>query len=163
MDKLDYLILAELLSDARLPFLTIAKKIGVSPYTVKQRYEEMKQNGIIRKSIISIDLSKLGYQGKVFLMITVKSGENKAVTIHTLEKIRNIISISEIVGTFDIIAIAPITDFDSIKEIVLQIKELPSVQRVEVACINDTAFPISPTFGKMLSQKSRSLAAKQPR
>jgi hypothetical protein len=96
-------------------------------------------------------------------MITVKSGENKAVTIHTLEKIRNIISISEIVGTFDIIAVAPVTDFDSIKEIVLQIRELPSVQRVEVACINDTAFPISPTFGKMLSQKSRSLAAKQPR
>ena len=123
----------------------------------------MKQKGIIRKSIVSIDLSKLGYQGKVFILITIKSGDNKIITIHALEKMRNIISISEMVGTFDIIAIAPITDFDSIKEIVLQIRELPSVQRVEVACINNASFPISQTFGKMLSQKSRSIADKQQR
>ncbi len=66
MDKLDYLILAELLEDARTPFLTVAKKLGVSPYTVKQRYEDMKRKGLIRRTVVSIDLAKLGYQGKVF-------------------------------------------------------------------------------------------------
>lgn len=161
MDRLDYLILAELLKDARTPFLTIAKKLDVSPYTVKQRYDEMKQNGIIRKSIVSIDLSKLGYQGKLFLLITNKPDKSRAVTMATLEKMRNVISISEIIGTFDIIAVAPITDFDSVKKLVNQIRELPSVQRVEVACINDTAFPINSSFGKILSQKSYELAMKQ--
>jgi DNA-binding Lrp family transcriptional regulator len=161
MDKLDYLILAELSKDARTPFLTIAKKLGVSPYTVKQRYEEMKQKGLIRRSVVSIDLSKLGYQGKLFLLITNKPDKNKSVTIAALEKIRNIISISEMLGPFDIIAIAPITDFDSIKSLVTTVREMPSVQRVEVVCINDTAFPLNASFGKMLSQKSLELSTKK--
>lgn len=92
MDKLDYLILAELLKDARMPFLTIAKKLNVSPYTVKQRYENMKQKGLIRQSVVSIDLSKLGYQGKVFMLINNDPGKSKAETIAGLKKISNIIS-----------------------------------------------------------------------
>jgi len=161
MDKLDYLILAELLKDARTPFLTIAKKLDVSPYTVKQRYEEMKRKEIIRRSVVSIDLSKLGYQGKLFLLITNRSDKNKGVTIAALEKMRNIISTSEIVGPFDIIAVAPITDYESIKTIVTKVRELPSVQHVEVVCINDTAFPLNASFGKILSQKSYELSTKK--
>ncbi len=160
MDRLDYLILAELLEDARLPFLTIAKKLGVSPYTVKQRYEEMKRREIILRSIVSIDLSKLGYQGKVYLLITNDPSKSKAETIEALGKISNIISISEVVGEFDVIAVAPVTDFESIKRLVNQIKTLPSVRRVQITCINDTAFPLNASFGKILSQKSRILAAK---
>jgi Lrp/AsnC family transcriptional regulator for asnA, asnC and gidA len=160
MDKLDYLILSELLRDARIPFLTIAKSVGVSPYTVRKRYDEMKKSGIIRRCVVSIDLSRLGYQGKLFLLITNKPKESKASTIAALEKMRNIISTSEMIGAFDIIAVAPVTDFESIKKIVNEIREVPSVQRVEVACINDTAFPLNSSFGKILSQKSYELATK---
>jgi len=160
MDKLDYLIVAELLEDARTPFLTIAKKLGVSPYTVKQRYEYMKQKGLIFRSVVSIDLTKLGYQGKVFLLINTDPEKSKAETIAGLKRISNIISGSEVIGAFDIIAIAPITDYESIKRLVNQVKALPGVQRVQVTCINDTAFPLNASFGKILSQRSRQLAKK---
>jgi DNA-binding Lrp family transcriptional regulator len=160
MDKLDYLILAELFEDARMPFLTIAKKLGVSPYTVKQRYEDMKQKGLIWRSTVSIDLAKLGYQGKVFLLIINDPEKSKAETIAGLKKISNLISGSEMVGAFEIIAIAPITDYESIKKLVNQVKALPSVQRVQVTCISDTAFPLNSSFGKILSQISRELSRK---
>jgi len=65
MDKEDYLILSELLKDAQMSFLAIAKKFDISPYTVIKRYEGMKREGIILQTMVSIDLSKLGYQGKV--------------------------------------------------------------------------------------------------
>jgi DNA-binding Lrp family transcriptional regulator len=161
VDKLDYLILAELFEDARTPFLTIAKKIGVSPYTVKLRYEQMKHKGIIIRSVVSIDLSRIGYQGKVFLLITTDPEKSKVETLSGIEKIGNVISTSELVGEFDIIAVAVITDFESIKRIVTQVKALPGVQRVQITCISDTAFPLNPSFGKILSQKSRELAAKR--
>jgi Lrp/AsnC family transcriptional regulator for asnA, asnC and gidA len=160
MDKLDYLILAELLEDARTPFLTVAKKLGVSPYTVKQRYEDMKRRGLIFRTAVSIDLSKLGYQGKVFLLITTDPEKSKAETIAGLMKIRNIISGSEMMGPFDIIAIAPVTDFESIKRLVDQVKALPGVQHVQVTCISDTQFPLNASFGKMLSKRCRELARK---
>lgn len=161
MDKLDYLILAELFEDARTPFLTIAKKIGVSPYTVKQRYEEMKQKGVVMRSVVSIDLSKIGYQGKVFLLININPEKSKAEAIGAIEKISNIISISELIGEFDMIAVGVITDFESIKRIVNQVKAVPGVQRVQITCINDTAFPLTASYGKILSQKSRKLAAER--
>ena len=161
MDRLDYLILAELLKDARTPFLTIAKKLNVSPYTVKQRYGKMKETGIIYRCVVSLDMSKLGYQGKAFLLITNKPNKSKAETMDALQKMRNIISMCELIGPFDIIAVAPIMDFDSIKKIVNNVRELPTVQRVEVACVNDTAFPLNQSFGIILSQKSSALATKK--
>lgn len=158
LDKLDYLILNELAKDAQMSFLTIAKQLGTSTYTVVKRYEKMKKEGIIGKFIISIDLSKLGYQGKVFLMITNVPTQDKSVTIEALKKMKNILIVTEVIGAFDILAIAPITDLNSIRTLVKDIKKVPSVQRIEVACINDTDFPINSSFGKMLRQNFTDLA-----
>jgi len=54
-------------------------------------------------------------------------------------------------------AIAPIIDLNSIKSLVNEIKGLPSVQRVHITCINDTMFPVSSTFSKVMSETSRNL------
>lgn len=158
MDEIDYLILSELLKDAQMSFLKVSKKVGVSSFTVKSRYDKMKKDGIILKSVVTIDLGRLGYQGKVCLLITTVSSQAKSVTMEALKKMKNILVVSEIIGPYDILAIAPITDFNSINELVIKIKKLSSVQRVKIAAINDTMFPVNPTFGKILSQKSRILA-----
>lgn len=162
MDKLDYLILSNLLKDAQMPFMALAKKLGVSPYTVRKRYHRMKKEGVIKKSIVSIDLSKLGYQGKAFLMITNSPSYDKSVTLASLMKIKNIMVISEIIGPFDIIAVAPVTDLNSIRALADAVRKLPSVQRVEITCINDTAFPINSSFGQVISQKCLESAANSP-
>jgi Lrp/AsnC family transcriptional regulator for asnA, asnC and gidA len=158
MDKLDYLILEELLKDAQTPFVRIAKKSGCSPFTVGKRYEKMKKEGIIAKCVVSIDLSKLGYQGKALLMITNSPSKGKSVTIAALKKMRNIIVVTEILGAFDILAIAPVTDLNSIRTLVNKVKKVNSVQRVEVTFIDDTALPVNSNFSKLFRQKSHELA-----
>ena len=158
MEKLDLLILSELLKNAQASFVKIAKKIETSPYTVRMRYERMKKEGIIYRCIVSIDLSKLGYQGKAFLLITISPNQDKADTISALKKIRNVMVVTEIIGPFDLLAIAPVIDLDSIRTLVTEVKRAPNVQRVEVACISDTHFPVNPSFGEVLSRKSHELA-----
>ncbi|MCJ7793462.1 winged helix-turn-helix transcriptional regulator [Candidatus Bathyarchaeota archaeon] len=158
MDKIDYLILSELLKDASLLFVEIAEKVGTTPYTVRRRYEKMKKEGVIHRCIVSIDLSKLGYQGKAFLLITLTPNGNKSETISYLKTIKNIIVVTEIIGSYDILAIAPITDLKSIQTIVKEARKAPYLQRVELACIDDINFPVSPNFGTILSQKSQALA-----
>jgi len=154
MDKLDRFILNELLSeDAQMPFLKIAKNIGVSTNTVRQRYEKMKKDGVIINSIVSIDLSKLGYHGKIFLMITNNPNQEKSETIKDLEKIRNIILITEIAGAFDILAIAPIKDLKSTLNLVNTVRAIPSVQNVGITIISNTDFPINSSFGKIMAKK----------
>jgi len=158
MDTLDYLLLSELCKNAQMSFVTIAKKYGVTPFTVRKRYEKMRKEGVIYRSVVSIDLAKLGYQGKVYLMITISAEHDKSLTISGLKKISNIMVVTEIIGEFDVLAIAPVTDLNSIRTLVNEVKKVPNVQRVEVTCINDTAFPVNSSFTELLSQKSRELA-----
>jgi len=86
MDELDLYIIRELTKDAQTPFLRIAKKLGISPETVRTRYAKMKENGAIKCCSISINLSRIGYQGKAFLMITNAPNHDKSKTIDALKK-----------------------------------------------------------------------------
>jgi len=160
MDKLDYLILSELLKNAQTSLLKIAVKLDISPLTVRKRYERMIKDGVIRKSVITIDVSKLGYEGKIYLLITNTSNVNKATTIEALKKIPNIIIVSEIIAPIDILAIAPVVDLNSIKTLVNEVKKISSVQRVEIVCTTNTTFPISTAYGKLMSQRSLELSQK---
>lgn len=158
MDKLDYLILSELLKDASLSFVEIAEKVHTSPYTVRRRYQRMKKEGVIRRCVASIDLSKLGYQGKAFLLITVSHNAVKSETISFLAKLRNVIAVNEMVGAYNIIVLAPITDLNSIHTLVKDARKAPYVENIDIACIDDVNFPIGPNFREQLSEKSYSLA-----
>jgi len=158
MDSLDFLILSELLKDATLSLAEIAKKVGTSPYTVRRRFARLKEEGIIVRSIVSIDLAKLGYQGKAFLLISVSPAGDKSKAIAYLKKVQNIIVVTELVGPYDILAIAPITDLNSIQTLVAEAKRTPDVLLVKLACLDDTHFPVSQNLGTMLSQKSYATA-----
>lgn len=160
MDALDYRILSELLIDASLSFVEIAKRLNTTPYTVRRRFERLKKEGVIQKCIVTIDLSKLGYQGKAFLLITVSPNGNKAETIAYLRTLRNVIVVAQIIGPYDIIAIAPIIDLNSIQVLVKEARKAPFLQRVEIVCIDDANFPISSNLGAVLREQSITLAKK---
>jgi DNA-binding Lrp family transcriptional regulator len=158
MDKIDYQILSILLLDSTVSFVKIAEKIEISPYTVRRRYEKMKKEGTIFSHIVSIDLSKIGYQGKAFLLITTSPSDNKSDIISLLKKIRNIIVVAETIGPYDILAIAPITDLESIQMLLREARKIPGVQNIQIACSADVNFPIGQNFGKILSEKAMELA-----
>ena len=75
MKNIDKKILHILLKDSRKKFSEIAKECAVSTSTVKNRYNEMKKTGIIKKSTLVVDASKLGYEGHLSLYANVKSNE----------------------------------------------------------------------------------------
>lgn len=158
MDKLDYLLLSELLKDATLSFVDISKKLGASPFTIRRRYEKLKKNGMIQRCTISINLARLGYQGKAFLFITVRPNAKRSETISYLQKIKNIIVTTELIGPYEILSIAPVTDLKSVQALVKETRKAPNIQQIKIACINDTQFPISSTFGSTLSEKSQTVA-----
>lgn len=157
MDDLDYNILSVLLKDAALSFVEIAKRVNTTPYTARRRYEKLCKEGVIQKSIVSINLAKIGYQGKAFLLITVAPNANKAETIAYLKNVKNIIVTTEIIGPYDLLAIAPITDLKSIQTLIAEAKKAPFLQRIELTCVDDVYFPVSPNFGAILSKKSQAL------
>ena len=111
---MDYLILSELEIDVSLSFVDIAKNIGATPCTVKRRYENMKKEGIIFGCSASIHSDALGYQGKTFLLITLTPNSSKSEAIAYLRTIQNVLVVTQTIGPYDLIAMAPITDLKSV-------------------------------------------------
>jgi Lrp/AsnC family transcriptional regulator for asnA, asnC and gidA len=153
MDKVDLQILKELTNDAQLPFSRIAKRIGVATKTVQSRYEKMKKEGVILRSSIVIDLSKLGFQGRAFLMITNTPGQTRKETTNALKRLENVFLITEVIGDYDVLAIAAAKDFKSVVNLVNEIRTLPGVEQVEFTLSDDVPFPIERGFEQLFQAK----------
>lgn len=156
MDETDLEILQLLVRSPQEPFYRIAKKVGVSPRTVQKRLQKMKEAGMIHCFSIIIELSKLGYQGEAYLQITNAPGYDKATTIEGLKGIPNIFLITEIIGDFDVMAIAAVKDYKSIVKMVNTIKQMPSVEKVETDFVTETQFPATTKFTEQLTPEKPS-------
>jgi len=149
MDEVDLNIIKELKKDANMPFLKIAKRLGVSPKTIQARYKKMKENGIIWHSTISLDISKLGYQGKSYLMITNAPNHDPHLTINALNQMRDVFIVAETIGDFDVLAITFVRNLKSFAKLVQDIKSLPSVSQIEFVIVTDTSFPVDESYDKL--------------
>ena len=122
MDKLDRQILEELTQDAQQSFLSIAKKIGVSPKTVQMRYKRMEKERVLLHSSIVVSLSKLGYKGKAYLLIKLVEGKTRNEAVAALKKIKNVFLITEVMGgDCDVLALAAIRDYQSILNLMFEV------------------------------------------
>jgi DNA-binding Lrp family transcriptional regulator len=131
----------ELINDAQIPFRRIALKLGISPETVRKRYEKMRTEGIINQPMISVNLEKVGYSGLTFLMIASK---DIAGTIIHLKRMINVICVAKTTGDSDILVIAVSRDIASLLNLVEGAKMLPNVDRVEIFLSTlDAPFPAS--------------------
>ncbi len=149
MDIVDAKILRELTKNPQAHFSRVAEKIGVTPGTVQKRYHKLRDNSIIIRSSVIIDLSKIGYQGKAYLMITNAPGYSKETTINALKKIPNMFMMTDIIGEFDVLVIAAVRNFTGIMDNVDTIRKLPSVERIDVAFVKDTMFPSPKEFNEL--------------
>jgi Lrp/AsnC family transcriptional regulator for asnA, asnC and gidA len=73
MDQLDRLILNTLQGDGRIPFTQIARQAGVSETTIRSRYQNLVDRGIVR-TVGVVDPYALGFQAPAIVAISVEPG-----------------------------------------------------------------------------------------
>jgi len=149
MDEVDLKIMRELKKDAGKSFLKIAKQLGISPKTVQARYQKMIEKGVIWHSTVSINLSKIGYQGKAYRMVTNAANQDATLTVKALNRMNDIFIVSETIGDFDVLAIALVRNMKSFAKLVQNVKTLPSVSQVDFVIVTDTSFPVDKSYDKL--------------
>lgn len=142
MDRTDKKILNKLLKDPKKSFAKIAKEIGVSPSTIIKRYEKFIKDSLITGTFTILDLSKIDFQGKAFLFLSVKKGYSSEKTINFLRRIPNIFLIFEIIGGFDLLIMMVFRDFSEILNLVKKIKKFDYIKRVEMSITGDVFYPV---------------------
>lgn len=149
MDKVDLEILGELAKNAQTSFSKIAKKLRLSPKTVLARYERMRKEGIVLRSSVIVDLSRLGYQGRVFMNITNAPNRDRIETIEALKRVKNIFLIAEIMGDSDVLAIGAVKGLKDVINLIKAVRRLTSVDQVDFTLAENALFPLDKGYERL--------------
>ena len=101
MDELDRLILQTLQEDGRVPFTQIARQAGVSETTIRIRYRNLVEEGIVR-TVGIVDPYALGFQAPAIIGVTAHPGmvEEVAKQISELPEVSYLVVT---LGSFDLV------------------------------------------------------------
>jgi len=101
LDDIDYNILRKISLNSRMLLTDLARDLNISSTTVAKRIKKLEKNGIINGYKVNIDYSKLGLQ--LFnVRFALKNYDNIYDIINYAKSNPNLISISEIIGEWDI-------------------------------------------------------------
>jgi Lrp/AsnC family transcriptional regulator, regulator for asnA, asnC and gidA len=138
LDDVNLKIISILSKDSSVPFVEIAKQIGISDATVHIRVRRLMACGIISKFSISVDNNLLGYDHLAFMGINVEPGfADEAVG--QLLNLDEILEIHEMHGTFDLLLKIRAKDLNHMREIVVnKIRKLPRILETELMAVLKT-------------------------
>lgn len=137
-EYLDEKLVNELLNDGRASLRSLAEKLGVSVTTVSNHLSDLEERGVIRGYSPDVDYDKLGYDVTAILQLKVEGSALTDVT-DRLEEHDQMVSVYEVTGDYDIIAIGKFKDTDGMNQ---QIKALlgdPDVKESNTSVVLNAA------------------------
>ncbi len=132
MDRIDKIILSDLINDARKPYLEIARECGVSGAAIHQRVKKLENLGVISGSSSLISPASLGYTICAFIFLNLTESNKYQEVIHSLEKVPEIVECHFITGRSSILVKVYCHDNAHLMNIVINtIQKIPFVQSSE--------------------------------
>jgi len=119
-ENLDRKLVNALLGDGRASLRSLGEDLDVSVTTVSNHLKDLEEEGIISGYTPKVDYDALGYDVTAILQLKVEGSALVEVT-EDLREHKQMISVYEVTGDYDIIAIGKFTDTDGMND---QIKEL---------------------------------------
>ena len=119
-ENLDTDLINELLGDGRASLRSLAETLDVSVTTVSNHLQDLEETGVIRGYSPTVDYDTLGYDVTAIMQLTVDGSVLSDVT-ESLREHHQILSVYEVTGGFDVIAIGKFRDTEDMND---QIKSL---------------------------------------
>lgn len=101
LDELDKKILELILSDARIPFLEVARACNVSGAAIHQRIQRLTSMGILKGSQYVVDAEKIGYETCAYIGLYLKDPERFDEVVEALRTIPEVVECHYTTGGFD--------------------------------------------------------------
>ena len=101
LDSLDEQILKLIASNARIPFLEVARLCNVSGAAIHQRIQKLTSYGILKGSENVIDPEKIGYETCAYIGIYLKDPASFDRVLKALEEIPEVVECHFTTGKYD--------------------------------------------------------------
>jgi len=136
LDEIDIKILRALQKDIRTPFKEIALQCHISTDTIKNRYNKLMENEVIRGSTIVVDPKKMGQGNLVIIGVRVVQKFSDSV-LKMINKMKGLCVATKTIGQYDIEAIFLLKDIEQIGITKDQIEDFPQVKSAVVGIFVD--------------------------
>lgn len=132
IDILDKKILEILMEDARIPFLEVARKCGVSGATIHQRIKSLIRRGIIKGAAYVVDPQRLGYRTCAYIGIYLEEAKLFTRVVEHLRSIPEITQCHYTTGIYSIFIKVYTRDNDHLKKVLSdKVQAIPGIARTE--------------------------------
>ena len=133
-ENLDRKLVNGLLGDGRASLRSLAEELDVSVTTVSNHLSALEEEGIIKGYTPTIDYDKLGYDVTAILQLKVEGSDLKEVT-ETLQEYEQMVSVYEVTGDHDIIAVGKFTGTDDMNEEIKSLLNDPSIKESNTSVV----------------------------
>ncbi|MCX6431828.1 MAG: Lrp/AsnC family transcriptional regulator [Actinobacteria bacterium] len=134
IDRADARLLLALVDDPRATVVSLAERTGLSRNTVQARLARFDERGALRSFDHRIDPGSLGYPLTAFISIQVVQRQLSEVA-EALAGVPEVLEISGLSGTWDLLARVVARDADDLYRIAGQILASEGVQRTESSLV----------------------------
>lgn len=119
-ENLDAKLINALLGDGRASLRSLAEKLDVSVTTISNHLRDLEDEGVIEGYTPKVNYDALGYDVTAVIQLKVEGSKLPDITERLREE-KQMISVYEVTGDYDVIAIGKFTDTDGMNR---QIKAL---------------------------------------
>jgi DNA-binding Lrp family transcriptional regulator len=136
-ENLDRRLINELLNDGRASLRSLAEDIDVSVTTVSNHLSDLEDEGIIQGYTPVVDYGKLGYDVTAIIQLKVEGSALPDIT-ERLQDHRQMVSVYEVTGDHDIVAVGKFTDTDHMNEGIKELLIDPDIKESNTSVVLNT-------------------------
>jgi len=137
LDKTDIRILEVLLSNARLSYRQIGKRVAVSAATAMARVKKLEQDGIIKRYSTILDHERLGYELTAITEITVSKGKLLEME-KEIAKLPCVCAVYDVTGLTDAIIVAKFKNRQDLSSFTKSLLVMPFIERTNTHLVLTT-------------------------
>ena len=134
IDSLDKKIIALLLTNARIPFVEVARRCKVSGAAIHQRVNQLLNSGILSGSQFNVQPRKMGYYTCAFIGIQVNllTTKSHAEVFRKIRQITEVVECHHISGRYSLFIKVYARDNEHLKNIIVEkLQSIPEVTATE--------------------------------
>ena len=148
MDEIDRLILSALQQDGRTPFTQIAKKAGVSEGTIRSRYRNLVEGGLVR-TVSIVNPFAMDLQAPAILAVKSEPGKVEQVA-KAIAELPEVAYLVMTLGSFDLMIEVYCKDLAHLTNLITRqiqcISGVRSIETLMIANIYKLSYRWSPVF-----------------
>jgi DNA-binding Lrp family transcriptional regulator len=137
-ENLDRKLVNALLGDGRASLRSLGEDLDVSVTTVSNHLSDLEDQGIIEGYTPELDYDKLGFDVTAILQLKVEGSALPDVT-ERLREHRQMISVYEVTGDYDIIAIGKFADTDGMNDTIKELLVDPEIKESNTSVVLNAA------------------------